>query len=30
VLNGSFPDETEIGAVDPAELATFVETLDDA
>jgi 3-methyl-2-oxobutanoate hydroxymethyltransferase len=28
VLNGSFPDDTEVGRIDPAELARFVESLE--
>ena len=28
VLSGSFPSDSEVGAIAPAELATFIETLD--
>jgi 3-methyl-2-oxobutanoate hydroxymethyltransferase len=28
VLSGSFPDDTEVGRIDPAELARFVESID--
>ena len=28
VVNGSFPDDSEVGRIDPSELARFVESLD--
>ena len=28
VVNGSFPDDSEVGRIDPSELARFVESFD--